>query len=289
MKEFSRKTLNTEPSKGYSICENDSSNGNNGMSSAKTREVPVSDVPAVDRTLDLMERLSEHPEGQTLSELSAALEMPTNAVFRIMGVLKNRGYVDREESSKRFSLTGKFLTITQPRFQQKSLVEMSLPPMRELRDITRETVQLGVLCGMEGVILEQIESSYPLRIVVDVGLRFALYNNAPGKLLLAHLPERECREMIGKLDLAPCTRRTITDKGELLRECERIVQQGYSTDYGEADEGIHCVAAPVCGRHNRVEAALWISGPSRRLPKDDFVEKAQHVMAAARQISARLQ
>ncbi|HYG76172.1 MAG TPA: IclR family transcriptional regulator [Planctomycetota bacterium] len=259
------------------------------MSSTKTRESSISDVPAVDRTLDILERLSARPEGQTLSELSGALELPTNAVFRIMGALKARGYVDRDESSKRFTLTGKFLTITQPRFQQKSLVEVSLPSMRELRDITRETVQLGVLCGAEGVILEQVESSYPLRIVVDVGLRFALYNNAPGKLLLAHLPEHERTQMIRSLELAPCTRRTITDKEELLRECERIVQQGYSTDYGEADEGIHCVAAPVYGRHNRVEAALWISGPSRRLPKDCFEEKAQSVMAAARQVSARLQ
>ena len=112
------------------------------MNATKLKEPPVSDVPAVDRTLDILERLSAHPEGQTLSELSAALEVPTNAVFRITAALKNRGYVDRNESSKRFSLTSKFLTITQPRFQQKSLVEVSLPSMRILRDETRETVQL---------------------------------------------------------------------------------------------------------------------------------------------------
>jgi len=259
------------------------------MNATKLKEPPVSDVPAVDRTLDILERLSAHPEGQTLSELSAALEVPTNAVFRITAALKNRGYVDRNESSKRFSLTSKFLTITQPRFQQKSLVEVSLPSMRILRDETRETVQLGVLCALEGVILEQVESSYPLRIVVDAGLRFPLYNNAPGKLLLAHMSERDRENALGQIELAPCTRRTITDKSELLRECQRIIQAGYSTDYGEADEGIHCVAAPLFGKHQRVDATLWISGPSRRLPKEAFAEKAQFVMAAARQISQRLQ
>ena len=39
----------------------------------KTKEASVSDVPAVDRTLDILEHLSAHPEGQTLSELSVAL------------------------------------------------------------------------------------------------------------------------------------------------------------------------------------------------------------------------
>ena len=259
------------------------------MSAIKTREPVVSDVPAVDRTLDILERLSEHPEGQTLSELSAALELPTNAVFRITGALKTRGYIDRDEAGKRYTLTNKFLTITQPRCQEKSLVELSLPSMRELRDATRETVQLGVLCGMEGVILEQVESNYPLRIAVDIGLRFKLYNNAPGKLLLSFMPERERAEAIRKMDLDYCTARTITDRTELLRECQRIVQSGYSTDYGEADEGIHCIAAPLCGRHGSVQATLWISGPSRRLPKDEFAAKAQFVMSAARQISDRLQ
>lgn len=259
------------------------------MSTVKTRETSVSDVPAVDRTLDILERLSAHPEGQTLSELSAALDLPTNAVFRITGALKTRGYIDRDEAGKRYTLTSKFLTITQPRCRQKSLVEIALPTMRELRDATRETVQIGVLCGLEGVILEQIESSYPLRISVDIGLRFRLYNNAPGKLLLSFMEERKRAGTIREMDLEPCTSRTITDRAELLRECLRIVQSGYSTDYGEADEGIHCIAAPVFGRHQSVEATVWISGPSRRLPKDDFVEKAQSVMAAARQISQRLQ
>jgi len=259
------------------------------MSATKVREAVISDVPAVDRTLDILERLSAHPEGQTLSELSAALELPTNAVFRITGALKNRAYIDRDESTKRFTLTSKFLTITQPRCQQKSLVELALPAMRELRDATRETVQLGVLCALEGVILEQIESTFPLRIAVDIGLRFKLYNNAPGKLLLSFMEERERAETIRKLDLEPLTARTITDRAELLRECQRIVQSGYSTDYGEADEGIHCIAAPIFDRHQSVEATVWISGPSRRLPKDEFAAKAQFVMAAARQISQRLQ
>ena len=39
--------------------------------------------------------------------------------------------------------------------------------MRELRDQTRETVQIGVLCGLEGVILEQVESTFPLRLAIE--------------------------------------------------------------------------------------------------------------------------
>ena len=49
--------------------------------------------------------------------------------------------------------------------------------MTALRDQTRETIQLGVLNGTEGVIIEQVEGLEPLRIVVSLGLRFQ--NRAP--------------------------------------------------------------------------------------------------------------
>jgi len=251
-------------------------------------ELGVSDVPAVDRTLDILEHLSARTEGCTLSEISADLKFPKNAVFRITAALLSRGYLARDETTKRFNITGRFLQLSQPRNSRVSLAEAALGPMRELRDETRETVQLGVRNGLEGVILQQMESLHPLRISVDLGLRFKLYNNAPGKLLLAHLPDDEREKAFRVIDFAPCTPRTITDRDKMRQECERIREQGYSLDHAEADEGIHCVAGPVFGLFGKLEAALWISAPSRRLPKDQFFNAAQAVMRAAKSITDRL-
>jgi IclR family transcriptional regulator, KDG regulon repressor len=248
----------------------------------------ASDVPAVDRTLDILEHLSTRAEGLTLSEISAELKLPKNAVFRITAALQSRGYLAREESSKRFSITGRFLQLSQPRGSRVPLAEAAIAPMRELRDATRETVQLGVQNGLEGVILQQLESLHPLRISVDLGLRFPLYNNAPGKLLLAHMTDSERDRALRTIDLAPSTARTLTDPEKLRQECRRIRDQGFSVDHAEADEGIHCVAAPVLNPLGQLEAALWISAPSRRLPKDQFAMAAQSVMKAARGISDRM-
>ena len=239
--------------------------------------------PAVERALQILEKLGEG--GSTLSELSAALGLPKNAVFRITNTLRARGYLARDAKTLKFALTDKLIRVSQPRIEKRGLVETAMEPMRRLRDITKETVQIGVRSGLEGVILEQVEGLHPLRISVDPGLRFPLYNNAPGKLLLAHSPD--LRGAIGKIDLVPCTPRTITDRRELERECARIREQGWSADHAEADEGIHCIAAPILHRDALV-AVLWISGPSKRLPKSSFPDVAKHVMAAGREIGARL-
>jgi DNA-binding IclR family transcriptional regulator len=244
--------------------------------------------PGVDRALEILEELGRFPAGLTMSELSAQLGFPKNAVFRITNTLKARGYLARDEKTLKFRLTEKLLRVSQPRVERKGLLEVAMDPMRELRDELRETVQIGRRFGDEGVILEQVEGLHPLRISVDPGLRFPLHNNAPGKLLLAFLPDPQRAATIRRLALVTSTPRTITDRQELARECDRIREQGYSTDYAEADEGIHCLAAAVTGPQGDTIATLWISAPSRRLPRASFAELSVPVRRASERISARL-
>src|SRR5439155_7968033 len=120
------------------------------------------------------------------------------------------------------------------------------------------------------------------------GLRFALYNNAPGKLLLAFMRDGEREAMIRRLRLARCTARTITHRGDLARECDRIRTVGYSVDFAEADEGIHCVAAPLFDPRGEVIATIWVSAPSRRLLKASFPETGVLVRRAADKITQRI-
>ncbi len=248
----------------------------------------ASQAPAVDRALDILEHLAGLPKGATLSELSETLSLPKNAIFRITKSLADRGYITREESTLRFFLTGKLLALAQPRSGDKTLSELAIPTMRQLRDECRETVQLGIRSGQGGVVLEKLEGLFPLRISVDVGLRFKLHNNAPGKVLLAHVSAEQRDELLGKEPLEASTERTITDRAELGRECERILRMGYSTDYAEADDGIHCVAAPILDRHQELAGVLWISGPARRLTKEQFALRGRQVKAAAAEISQRM-
>jgi DNA-binding IclR family transcriptional regulator len=220
-------------------------------------------------------------DGLTLTGLSDQLGLPKNAVFRITRTLLAHGYVDRDPGTLRFRLTPKFLTLGQPRGAGKTLGETALPEMRRLRDECLETVQLGVWSGDCGVVVEVVDGLHPLRIAVEVGLRFPLHNNAPGKCLLAHLPAADRDAAVGRLDLVASTVRTITDPDEIRRECGRVTARGYATDHAEADEGIHCVAAPVFDRRRRCVATVWVSGPSRRMPKEAFAVLGRQVRRAA--------
>ncbi len=223
-----------------------------------------------------------------LSEISRTIGSPKNSTSRLLQTLLARGYVERDSKTMLVRLTGKLLRLGHPRVKRKSLVECALEPMRSLRDRVGETVQLGISIGDEGVIIEQVESRAAARICVEIGLRFALYNNAPGKILLAFRGKTERERAIVGLNMVRLTERTITTAEALRGECESVVERGYSTDWGEADEGIHCVAAPVFDRPNHLLATIWVSAIARRMPRTCFDAVAQEVMSAAREIETRL-
>jgi DNA-binding IclR family transcriptional regulator len=255
---------------------------------SQTLPEPTVEAPALDRGLAVLEALDAQPAGMTLTEISTVIGGPKNSTSRLIQTLIAREYVVREDATMRFRLTGKLLRLGQPRVADASLVECSLDAMRVLRDAVGETVQLGIPIGDEGVIIEKIESMQAVRIGVNIGLRFSLHNNAPGKVLLAFRHPKERERTVSRIKLRRFTARTITGKDTLRTECERVVKQGYATDWGEADEGIHCVAAPIRDRLNVLVATLWVSGIAGRMPKSTFASVAGEVMKAAGEIERRL-
>ena len=246
------------------------------------------EAPALDRGLTVLESLDAQPAGMTLTEISVIIGGPKNSTSRLLQTLIAREYVVREDATMRFRLTGKLLRLGQPRVADVSLVECSLDAMRVLRDAVGETVQIGIPIGDEGVVIEKAESTEAVRIGVHIGLRFQLYSNAPGKVLLAFGDPKERERTINRIKLVRFTDHTITDKDTLRTECERVVRKGYATDFGEADEGVHCVAAPIRDRLNALVATLWVSGIAGRMPKSTFASVAVEVMKAAGEIERRL-
>ncbi|MEY2600587.1 MAG: hypothetical protein RLZZ244_790 [Verrucomicrobiota bacterium] len=246
-------------------------------------------VPNLDRALSILELLSESPSGLSLSEIAAALSIPTNSVFRISRTLEERGYLERHESSKRFRLTQKLLRLScGPSAGERSLTEASLDAMRSLRDDTLETVLLGTLLGPEGVVIEQMPGKHPFRFVVDVGVRFELHTAAPGKAMLAALPEPEADAILAQMPFTRFNARTITTPDAFRKELARTRAQGYGVDEGEEREGAHCIGAVILNRQRLPAGAIWLTGPSSRVPASDFPKLGQRIREAARQIAARL-
>lgn len=245
-------------------------------------------VPILDRTLDLLELLSIQPQAFTLTELTAALKMPKNSIFRIATTLTLRGYAERDEDTKAYRASRKLLSLGHAAIGGQRLVEAAAPVLSSLRDASRETALLGTLAGSHGVVLDQVPSPLPVKVVVEIGHAFPLHTAAPAKAMLAHLEAGKQREIIKQIRFTKRTQRTITSAKAYLSELDEVKAQGYALDRGEESETFACVAAPVFDHRGHPVAAIWISGPSDRVRPSVFGKMGEMVKRHAAQLSRAL-
>ncbi|QIP13877.1 IclR family transcriptional regulator [Spirosoma aureum] len=245
-------------------------------------------VPNLERALQLLELLAKHPSGLGLSEISNLLNFPNNSTFRIAMTLLDFGYLNRDEASKQFTLSGKLLSLGYAAVSDQNLVEKSLDVMRALRDTVKETVLLGVINQEEGIVLEQVSGSYPVKFLVDPGHRFCLHVAAPAKAILAFLPESVQHQVCKNILFKPFNERTITNLTDLRAVLNLSRDRGYAVDHGEELESLHCIAAPIFDRHGYPIAAIWTTGPAERMPDSEFPALGKVVIEHARRISQRL-
>lgn len=247
-------------------------------------EIKKSAVPNLQRGMAILELLAGSQRSATIAELSERLGYPTASVFRITQELAELGYLSRDPASKRFALTNKFLLLGQPQGRDRGLVEAALPALRGLHKATGETTQLCCLVETESVVLEQLLSTYPFKYSAVLGARCPAYSCAPGKALIANLPEDEREELIARLRFKRFTSATITDRGAFRDELREIADVGYALDRAEGLEGVHCVAAAVRDRNGYPVGAVTIAAPAGRVPRREFARLGKMLREAARQV-----
>ena len=83
-------------------------------------------VPALARALTILELLATHPDGMRMREIAEKLELPANSVFRITGLLEERGYLHREGEDMRYTLSRKLLSLGYAAIGEDKLIEHAL-------------------------------------------------------------------------------------------------------------------------------------------------------------------
>jgi DNA-binding IclR family transcriptional regulator len=122
-----------------------------------------------------------------------------------------------------------------------------------------------MLDGDQVVYLDRVETSSPVRLLMEAGSRVPLYCTASGKLFLSQLPEKTVRELLGTGPFKRYTERTIGELSTLQRELKKIRSEGVGRDVGEYIEGSVCLAVPVLDAMGRVCASVAVHGPAPRM------------------------
>lgn len=252
------------------------------MAASRVETSVRSEANSLQRGLAVLEMLASRPDGATLREITEQLLLPGASVLRITRTLVELGYLSREDGTKRYFLTNRFLLLGQPSMPSRGLAECAIGAMRQIRQATSETTQLCCLIGTEMVILDQLLALHAFKYSADLGARCPCYSCAPGKVLVAFLPTDERDDVVNRIDFKRFTSTTITSKRAFRQELDQIRERGFAVDRAEGLAGVHCIAAPIFDRHVTPVAAITITGPSHRIPEEKFDDIGKIVHEGAR-------
>jgi DNA-binding IclR family transcriptional regulator len=218
----------------------------------------------------------------TFTDLRKTTGLTKGTLHRLLGELVRVGLLDRVESHYR--LSGLVFELGMRASVERGLLEVSIPFMEDLYELTHETIQLGIRDGSDVVYVAKLGGHRQARSKSRLGGRMPLHATAIGKALLAFSPGPVKAEVLTS-ELERVAPRTLTAPGLLHRQIGRIVDEGVAFEHEESSPGIACVAAPVLDADGYAVAALSVTGPISRFRPE---RHAAGVRVAASGIAAVL-
>lgn len=223
-----------------------------------------------------------------VTELSKRLGIGKSTAHRLLHTLAEERLLERDPHTGAYRLGLAMYELGNVVSAHTDLHEACSPVMDQLRNATRETVQVAVLDGREVVYVERRESPETLRLFGRVGHRNDAHCTSTGKVLLAFLQDSDLTALLDGWDLHAQTRYTITSHARLRDQLDVVRRQGWAEQINETEMGAASIAAPIRNGLGTVVAALSVAGPVQRLSGESLRRMTRPLLDASGAISRRL-
>lgn len=201
-------------------------------------------MKSAERALAILDFVGERRTVR-FSDLVSELGLPRSSAHALLQTLTAEGWLDHDESGRRYSLGLRAWQLGQRYVGHRDLARIAAPVMTALTEELGETIQLARLDGVENVYIAISEGPRPMRLASSVGMRLHAHGTGIGKALLAQLDPQEARRRLSSVLLPRFTDRTVTDVDELMALLDRVRADGYALDDEEYLSGCCCVAVPL--------------------------------------------
>jgi IclR family transcriptional regulator, acetate operon repressor len=247
---------------------------------------------ATRRSLDILELLSEAPEGLALSDICARLRIPKSVAHRLLALLADSGFV-RQDAAARYGLTLKLTLLGLRHYASTGLKDLIQPLLDRLAVATGELVRVAIVEGDGMVWVAKAQGArFGLKYDPDTGYDVVLHATATGKAWLSTLPEDEAVRIVSRTGFktperfGPNAIRTIKEFRRALAETRA---RGYGVAIEEGEPGTAAVAVAVrvgSGRRAATVATLSAAGPMSRFTTAQRTTLARHLKSAADELAA---
>ena len=223
----------------------------------------------------------------TATQVAQRVGEPRPTIHRLLGNLRDLGFVDPGERRKSYRLGLKLLrlgTSVTARLSERRAAE---PVMERINEQTGETVYLCVRRGNQAVCIERKEGARVAVLAMKLGSSLPLHVGAAPRALLAFEPQESWENYLANAELEPFTPNTPVSAEDVTRELQKVRETGLSVSDEDVTIGIAAVGAPIFDHRGNVCASLSVAGMRSQILGEGS-EAPRLVVEGASEISREL-
>ena len=220
-------------------------------------------IPAVEKTIHILEILSQNPAGLTHARLTELCSITASTCYRILQTLMKNGWV-RKEPDGSYVLSSGLLPLALKVAALDGENWENIQPV--LDGLSRET---GLSCKLsirkgetEQYVLARAEAPGPFSVTGRTGITFPLVEGSVGAALLADSLKAERTALLRKIAADIPEKK---DRKVLEDAVDFVQKHGYILNTEHNRWRIGALSVPVRNRCGRITAALTLLGVA-----DDF-------------------
>jgi DNA-binding IclR family transcriptional regulator len=242
-------------------------------------------VPALERGLDILERLSTSEAGISRAELAEATGCSVSQIFRMLDCLQRRNYISLNPRDNLFALTPKLFELAHRHPPTRRLIGLALPMMRAAAILAHQSLHLSIFDDGEALVLVQVDALEDSGYFVKPGTRRDVFRTASGRVLVAFQRPEERRTMFARA----CAKTTeLMAESEFMRRLEVIRLQGFEEMPSLQISGVHNLSFPVMEVRGHAVAAMTMPF-LRRTDVSSSLDAARDILrTTAAELSAAL-
>ncbi|WP_025131320.1 IclR family transcriptional regulator [Pseudomonas sp. PH1b] len=240
-------------------------------------------IATLEKGIRVLEMFRSGHASLGLTELAQNCDMTKSAAQRFTYTWCELGYLQKDERSRRYSLTHKALELGFLYLNSDPLISKALPALTRIRERCALTVNLSLLSGHDIVYVMRIPGTQQTFTEMLPGRRMPAWCTSAGRVLLAALPDARIRDSLAAQSLEPFTQQTQVDRQQLFEDILQARQQGYALASEQVLIGQIGVAAPIRNLHLQTVAAVNITASLSQWPATRMVDELVPLLMEATQ------
>lgn len=242
-------------------------------------------APALEKGLDILELLARtgHPLGTR--QIADELGRSKNEIFRMVHVLLERNYLQREPATDNLMLSNKLFGLGMQTTRARDLVSVAAPIVERFAEEVHQAAHLVVAHRGETVIIAATSGGADMNFALKLGYRRPLADAHSGLVLMAFQSDATRRQM-----MAECfaLMGETPDPTTLSAELERVRLQGSIIHESRDIIGVTDIVCPIVLNDGRAVACVTVAAVSRRSNPPNFEAMLGRLEIACAEIAREL-